>query len=163
MITKDSLRIIGAGIIWAIFLACLGVSIYFCICVPWIFVFIHEFSRKLKEEQEKQQRQKEAERQKRIEELKDLMAGDIPEDSLTTQQQQLLRELKKELAELKQQQRIDALEQELQALKSGKSPDQRSAVKNSSASASMRRSISSRTVSGKRRAISAPSAPSLRR
>lgn len=98
---------------------------------------------------------------KELAELKEVQR--IEDSEQQQQQQQRVEVLEKELAELKQQQRIDALEQELQALKSEKSPDQRSAVKNSSASASMRRSISSSTVSGKRRAISAPSAPSRRR
>ena len=48
----------------------------------------------------------------------------IEDSERQQQQQQRVEVLEKELAELKQQQRIDALEQELQALKSGKSPDQ---------------------------------------
>lgn len=63
-----------------------------------------------------------------------------------------MEELKKELAELKEQQRIDTLEKELQALKSGKSPAQQSFFKKSSASASMHRSIAFSASSGRYRA-----------
>lgn len=87
-------------------------------------------------------------RKERIKELEELVDCELPEDCdinlrrlmeelkkelaelkevqriEDSEQQQRVEVLEKELAELKQQQRVDALEQELQALKSGKSPDQ---------------------------------------